>query len=90
MSETKTATKELVDGDVLLTRVELAEMLGVTSRRVAQLEYEGWIDPINGQPETGRGKAKLYDLGAFMRFMLARGGYCPTCRRGSKTGRQTL
>lgn len=89
MSKAKTED-ELVDGDALLTRVELGEMLGVTSNRIAQLEEEGWLDPVNGVPDTGRGKAKRYSLGAFMRFLLARGGYCPTCRRGSKTGIQTL
>ena len=80
----KTTATATGDGDILVTRVELAELLGVSSNRVAQLEEEGWLDPVNSQPGTGRGKAKRYDLGEFLRFLQARGGYCPTCRRGSK------
>ena len=82
----KTTATATGDGDILVTRVELAEMLGVTPNRIGQLEAEGWLDPVNGQPDTGRGKAKKYSLGVFARFLLARGGYCPTCRRGSKSG----
>ena len=83
MIETTAATDE--DFHDLVTRVELAKILNLTPNRIAQLEEEGWLDPVN-DPAHGRGKAKVYSLTVFMRFLAARGGYCPTCRRGSKQG----
>ena len=80
MTETTAATDE--DFHDLVTRVELAKMLNLTTNRIAQLEDEGWLDPVN-DPAHGRGKAKVYSLAAFAQFLLARGGQCPTCRRGS-------
>ena len=62
--------KDKVSASTAVGRSELGSILGVSSARIGQLEEAGVIQPTTAPNGSGRGKRKLYHLGAAVQGLI--------------------